>query len=455
MNLPRYLEYKCSGSQWLREVPASWDVVRLKEVAVIVMGQSPSADDCNEDGIGQPFLQGNADFGVTFPAPRSYCDNAAKFAVDGDVLFSVRAPVGAINVADRTYGIGRGLCAIRAFDTVNSNFLRWMMTLGKSELLSVATGSTYEAVTVDQVASIKLLRPSLAEQAVIAKFLEQEVAKIDTLITKQQRLIALLAEKRHAAIASAVTQGVATGDSTKEANMEWLDSAPEHWERGAVKRWFTTTSGGTPDTSRQDDYYTEEGGYPWVRTTDLANEEITSCPIAITDAAIQDTACTMLPENSVLLAMYGGEGTIGKNGLLAFRACVNQAICALLPNDRFIPRFTWRYIQFLKPYWMIGAESSRKDPNISQQAIRNMHILRPPLVEQQRISDFLDSQLKKFDQLSLAAGKIIDLLIERRSALIIAAVTGQIDVRNSISKTAIPRKSLHQTPLEKQLPHSK
>lgn len=137
-----------------------------------------------------------------------------------------------------------------------------------------------------------------------------------------------------------------------------------------------------------------------------------------------------------MVAMYGGEGTVGKNGLLAIPAAINQAVCGLLPSMSLNSEFAFRYMQFYRPYWMIGAESSRKDPNISQERVRNGPILKPPQVEQEAIARFLAMRLGELDTLTAEAQRTIDLLQERRTALISAAVTGQIDVRNFVPREA-------------------
>ena len=109
----RYSEYKESIVEWIGEIPTHWKIKRLKYIADLNMGQSPPSEEYNSDQIGTPFLQGNAEFGPHHPTPKIYCPTAKKHANPSDILLSVRAPVGAINVANQEYGIGRGLCAIR------------------------------------------------------------------------------------------------------------------------------------------------------------------------------------------------------------------------------------------------------------------------------------------------------------------------------------------------------
>ena len=107
----RYPEYKESGVEWIGEVPKYWEVKRLKYTADLNMGQSPPSEEYNSDQVGTPFLQGNAEFGSHHPAPKTYCPTAKKHASLGDILLSVRAPVGAINVANqRIWDWSRFMC---------------------------------------------------------------------------------------------------------------------------------------------------------------------------------------------------------------------------------------------------------------------------------------------------------------------------------------------------------
>ena len=203
-----YPEYKDSGIEWLGEIPAHWEVKRLKFVTQTVAGQSlPSA--AVTDGMnGLPFLQGNAEFGPLHPTPHQVCDSAPKRAKPGDILLSVRAPVGATNIADQPYGIGRGLCAIRPAAWIDRSFCFYDVMGVRPVLNAVITGSTYDAVTASNVADLPTLLPHKSEQRAIAAFLDRETAKIDVLVARKERLIELLQEKRTALITHAVTRGL-------------------------------------------------------------------------------------------------------------------------------------------------------------------------------------------------------------------------------------------------------
>ena len=139
--------------------------VRLGEVCEINMGQSPASSTYNEEEKGLPFFQGNADFGEIYPTARIWCDEPTKVAHIGDILISVRAPIGALNLSNCKCCIGRGLAAL----TVNKNICLqkylWYVLAGKNgELNSKGTGSTFKAINKNILAETEIPLPSLGEQ---------------------------------------------------------------------------------------------------------------------------------------------------------------------------------------------------------------------------------------------------------------------------------------------------
>lgn len=142
----------------------SWIRATIDQVAEIVLGQSPPGSSYNSDGKGAPFLQGNAEFGFSHPEPVKWCDAPRKWAKEGDVLVSVRAPVGAMNRADQDYAIGRGLAALRGSEKVSTNFLMLMMEYGLNQMKSLSTGSTFAAITGKSLRSLSVHYPSTSVQ---------------------------------------------------------------------------------------------------------------------------------------------------------------------------------------------------------------------------------------------------------------------------------------------------
>jgi type I restriction enzyme, S subunit len=166
-------------------MPDSWTTVRLGEVTHIVMGQAPPGDMVSEDEEGLPFLQGNAEFGDIHPSAQFVCRCAPRQCEPGDMLVSVRAPVGALNLADRTYGIGRGLAAVR-FSGMNATYGRHALHREVAQLSKVAQGSTFEAVSRRELSDIKINVPSSKdEQRRIAEILDT----IDSQISAHRRIV--------------------------------------------------------------------------------------------------------------------------------------------------------------------------------------------------------------------------------------------------------------------------
>ncbi len=194
---------KDSGIEWIGEIPAHWEIKRLKEINTIIMGQSPSSSDYTDEGIGYPFLQGNAEFGKLSPIPKVWCSDIKKAAIKDDILLSVRAPVGAVNLAADFYGIGRGLCAIRT--KANCKFWFYFVTILKPYLNNIATGSTYLAVSVEDVRNTTSICPPSDEQKAIADYLDAKTAHIDRIVGIINSQIDKLKELRKTLINDVVT----------------------------------------------------------------------------------------------------------------------------------------------------------------------------------------------------------------------------------------------------------
>ena len=196
---------KPSGVEWLSGVPEHWEVRRLKEVATIIAGQSPPSGIVSEYLGDCPFLQGSAEFGRMHPNPRLACNKPPKVARLGDILLSVRAPVGTLNVADREYGIGRGLCAVRARPGLEGLFTYYAIGVANQELIRLSTGSTYDAVTVGIVGGLGLPIPPSFEQAKIVEYLDKAAAYNEAAIVRARGQIELVQEYHIKLIADVVT----------------------------------------------------------------------------------------------------------------------------------------------------------------------------------------------------------------------------------------------------------
>jgi len=183
--------------------PASPNRIRLEEIASFEMGQSPDSRYVSEAPIGLPFLQGNAEFGVAHPQPRLWCRQPKKVCQVGDSLISVRAPVGALNRADQTYCIGRGLAAVR-FNLAEPRYGAHLLAHFAPNLRRKAQGTTFEAVGKNDLATLEVNHFPEAEQARIAEVLDT----LDEAIRGTELVIKKLEADRHGALRSLLTIGI-------------------------------------------------------------------------------------------------------------------------------------------------------------------------------------------------------------------------------------------------------
>ncbi|EOL9137058.1 restriction endonuclease subunit S [Enterobacter asburiae] len=443
-----YPEYKDSGVEWLGEVPLNWQIHSLKRAVEGctngVWGGEP--DDKHDlivlrvaDFDRQSFKISDLKLTTRSILPK---DRGSRLLKQGDLLIEKsgggdKTLVGCVVLFDKKYEAvtSNFVAKMTPRDSYDGHFLTYAFSqlyAGKVNYPSIKQTTGIQNLDADSYLMEKFCFPPKHEQRNIACFLDHETAKIDNLIEKQQQLIELLKEKRQAVISLAVTKGLNPDVPMKDSGVEWLGDVPEHWGITKLKWVGRTTSGGTPTTSKFEIYY-EDGHIPWIRTTDLNNGELFDTPIRITSKAVNDTACSILPVGSVLLGMYGGAGSIGKHAILRFESTINQAVCGVLPCGRILPDFLHKYYEFYRPFWMIDAAGTRKDPNIGQDNIKEGIILIPPFEEQVEINNHIDNMRNIYECIIENALEGMDLLQERRTALISAAVTGKIDVRDWVA----------------------
>lgn len=195
----------------MTKLPDGWDLKRLDELAEVVMGQSPPGSSYNKTGLGKPFFQGKAEFGDTHPTVRKYTTAGTKFAKAGDILMSVRAPVGPTNLADIDCVIGRGLAAIRARSMVSQSYLHWVLKHLELDIQSKGTGTTFDAITGKTLRSTSIAVPPLPEQQKIVEFLEDHLSRLDASVAIADEM-----EKQSASLRRSLLQAAFTGQLTKE-----------------------------------------------------------------------------------------------------------------------------------------------------------------------------------------------------------------------------------------------
>jgi type I restriction enzyme S subunit len=280
-------------------------------------------------------------------------------------------------------------------------------------------------IKTDDFNSFPVLIPSMDEQKKIANFLDHETAKIDTLIDKQQQLIKLLKEKRQAVISHAVTKGLNPDAPMKDSGVEWLGEVPEHWTTMAYRYAAQIYRGKFGHRPRNDPAF-YDGEYPFIQTGDIARagKVITSYTQTLNERG--KSVSQKFPSGTLVMAIAAN---IGDTAILGFEAYAPDSVVGFKPKSSVC-------LEFLR-YSLMGALPALEQ-TATQSAQANLNIDRIgaiqavfPLIEEQgRIVQHLDVLLHRYDEVEEKCASAITLFQERRTALISAAVTGKIDVRN-------------------------
>ncbi|MHB1247832.1 MAG: restriction endonuclease subunit S [Polaromonas sp.] len=444
MSLPRYPEYKDSGVDWLGDMPGHWHCTKIKYTTYVkgrVGWHGLNSDEFEEEGV---HLVTGTDFDNGFVAwDRCYRISETRYLEDpyiqlkeNDLLITKDGTIGKLarvkNLPERA-SLNSGIFLVRAINKAYlEDFLYWIL---QSSLFSHfmdlhKVGSTIQHLYQEVFNKFAFPIPSQSEQQIICAFLDRETGKIDALIAEQRRLVELLAEKRQAVISHAVTKGLNPNAPMKDSGIEWLGEVPAHWEIGPLRRYWSVT-----DCKHVTAEFVEDG-IPLASIREVQRRWVT----------LEEAKCTT--EHFYELLIEGGRRPLPGDLIFSRNATVGEVAQVSVNHPRFAmgqdvvllrklsPEYSSDFLQHVirSPIiilqlanMMIGSTFKR----INVEEIRSFIVPSPPNTEQAEIAAFLESEVERFDTLTAEANRASALLQERRSALISAAVTGKIDVRQA------------------------
>lgn len=431
----RYPEYRDSGVEWLGDVPAHWEIKRLKYGVGMnpdVLTESTDPDlTLSYVDIGNIDSTGNV-LGAEELRFEDAPSRARRRVRGGDTIIStVRTYLRAIAfIADPPENmiVSTGFAVLRPEAEIDPKFLFRVVqsTQFVETVVSHSEGVSYPAITPTLLADLPVWIPSLPEQRAIAAFLDRETRKIGDLIARRERLIELLEEKRTALISRAVTKGIDPGVPMKDSGVEWLGEIPEHWKVGPLKYETRFINGAAFKPSDWSDE-----GIPIIGIENLnggGNFNHTSREV---DSRYH------IHEEDLLFAWSGNRGT--SFGPFVWRGeglyYLNQHIFRL---SNFQCERSWFYwvLKGVTTYVEKQAHGIIGLVHITKQELGIVKIPLIPRYEQQAIAEHLDREMEKIDALAGKLREHIEKLLEYRTALISAAVTGRIDVREEASAPA-------------------
>ena len=435
MSFPRYPEYMDSGVEWLGEVPAHWQVQRLsnlfRQVAEDGRDDLPVLTVSIHSGVSdKEFDDNELDRKVTRIEDRT----SYKRVAPGDLVYNMmrawQGGFGTVTVAglvSPAYVVARPIKHISTF--LVEQQLRTPAAVEEMRRHSRGVTDFRLRLYWEEFKTLSVVVPPPIEEAAIAAFLDRETAKIDALVAEQQNLIALLKEKRQALISYAVTKGLDSDVPMKDSGVAWLGEVPAHWTLTKLK--YSTSH--IIDCPHETPTYCPDGDYLVVRTADVdagALDLSNAYRLDEVEYLKRTRRAKLVPQDIV----YGREGerwgyaaTVPDEPVL----CLGQRMMQFRARAGIAPRFLMWQLNSDVTYRQgqvdtVGATS----PHVNVSTIANYVLTEPPFSEQGEIANYVDGATSEIDDLVSEARSTVELLQERRTALISAAVTGKIDVRH-------------------------
>lgn len=431
-NYKPYRAYKDSGVEWIGQVPEHWEVAPLKRLAQVVNGATPeSGISAYWDGDIAWFTPADLDnenaTELIEPRRKITLDGlescAARLTPPGSVVLSTRAPVGSVGITQTPSATNQGCRTLVPTGAIPPKLLAEILVAARSELALRSNGTTFQELSTDALASLRVPLPPPAEQTAIAVALDRETARIDALIAKKTRFIELLKEKRQALITHAVTKGLNPKVKMKDSGVAWIGEMPEHWEVVQSRRMFSERR----ERARPGDLqFTASQKYGVIPQSEFMEREQRQVMLVVKGQEI----LKHIEPGDFLISMRSFEGGLEE---CTGAGSVSSAYVPLTPI-KWVWNPFFRYLFKCSSY--IQALQATSDLVRDGQALRFENFSKVPLPgvppqEQRVIAAHLDRGVARIDALTSKTEQSIALLKERRSALIAAAVTGQIDLREA------------------------
>jgi len=420
----KYPSYKDSGVEWLGDIPERWVSKKLKYNLALQINKITIT---HQQVIALENITGWS--GELIATGSKYQGDDVEFK-NNDVLFGKLRPYLAKVHKCNNSGIAFGdILVYRPTKQVDSKFSFYTMI--SESFIDIVDGSTYGSkmprASVDFVSNMFMVTPPLQEQQTIANYLDIATLKIDTLIKKQIKLIELLKEKRQALISTAVTRGLDKTVAMKDSGVEWLGEIPEGWSLPKLSLLSSIIGDGLHGTP----IYVESSAFNFINGNNLVDGKI-QFKVSTKYVSEQEYLKYKKPLNltTLLLSINGTIGSmafynnesvmLGKSS--AYINCINT----------LLRKYLYYFLQSSQNKQYFDLElTGTTIYNLSLETIRKTPIPLPSLKEQAVISNYLDDKTSKIDTLIIKSTKAIDLLKEKRTALISSAVTGKIDVREA------------------------
>lgn len=443
MKFSPYKRYKNSGVEWLGEIPEQWETIRfrflLKDgydgLKIGPFGSQIKLDDLSNEGYkiyGQENVI-NRDFtiGDRYVDEDKFRELSVYELQPGDLTITMMGTSGKCEIVPENIEKGimdSHLIRLRVTDRILQKFARCLIDQSAYvafQILLMGKGSIMHGLNSSIIKNLYFAVPPIEEQETIISFLENKTDQIDRLIEKKQALIEKLNQKRTTMIIRAVTKGLDETAPMKDSGVEWLGEVPEHWEVKKTKYLTQILRGKFSHRPRNDpDFY--DGDYPFIQTGDVSNSRKYIEQYSQTLNEKGYSVSKQFPAGTLVMTIAAN---IGDMAILNFDACFPDSIVGVVPEKDIDLDYLFYLFVAMKAELMSTAVLNTQ-LNLNIMRIASMSTVCPLLKEQVQIAAFLEETISDIENFSDKISDAIGQLQEYRTALITAAVTGKIDVRN-------------------------
>jgi type I restriction enzyme S subunit len=432
-----YPAYKDSGVEWLGWVPEHWDVLSFQRCVAIAEGQvDPEQLPYSEMMLIAPnhIESGSGRMLYSETAAEQNAESGKYLCQAGDVVYSkIRPALKKVCIATESGLCSADMYPMRGHSGMSNGFLFWFLLSEPFSAFAVleADRVAMPKINRESLNAVQLPRPPLAEQRVIASRLDRETARIDGLVEKKTRFIELLREKRQALITHAVTKGLDPNVKMKDSGVEWLGEVPEHWQVRSVSSVSTKITNGFVGPTRD---ILVEDGVRYLQSLHIKGNQIKfDVPYFVTEAWSNQHKKSILETGDVLIVQTGdiGQVTVVTD---EFAGCNCHALIIVSPIRSILAGewISWVFNSSYGYHSLLSIQTGAMHPHLNCGNVKDVSLPVPPLEEQRAIIQYVETEERRVAALITKTGSSIELLKERRSALITAAVTGQVDLRGTV-----------------------
>ena len=423
------IEMKDSGIEWIGDIPAHWDVKRIKDIAYLGSGTTPkSSNEKYYDGTHPWLITGDVQNRL-IERNENFITDLALADIPNLKLYPAKTVLLAMygggtigNVGLMTYPayINQACCAMIPKSGIYEKYLFYYLRTKYSRIISTGVGGTQINLSQNKIAAYPIAVPPFKEQQAIADYLDKKTAEIDEQITALEKKSDAYQRLKRTLISEVITRGLNPTVELKDSGIEWIGEIPEHWVIKRFKEMFRHYSTGFTPDSKDMNYFADDEINTWVTIADLVDKYIVDSNMYLSDKAINDYAPILSPKGSLLFSF---KLSVGKTAFAGKNLYTNEAIVTIPPqrnNDL-------RYFYYLIPEACANnaTENIYGAKMLNQKIIANMILFAPPIDEQRAISDYLDKKTAEIDSNISAISSKIDAYKRLKQSLIDEVVMGK------------------------------